>query len=91
MLALIGRKKMHDHVAKIHDDPAFAGLALLASLFAMLGADCIHQAVRKRIQHTVAGAVGNDEIIGKGCNILDVEQQNIFSFLVFKCVNNGTC
>jgi hypothetical protein len=35
------------------------------------------------IQHTVAGAVANYEIISKYCVLADIKQDYIFTFLVF--------
>ncbi len=56
MIALVGREEMHNHIAVIHDNPAFARFALFASLLAMLRADGFKCGVGQRLQHAVAGA-----------------------------------
>ena len=84
MLALVGRKEMHDHVTVIHDEPAFARLSLHASLFLVVFFQGFEHAFGERVQHTVAGTVADDEIIGKRSDILDVEQQNVFALFVLQ-------
>lgn len=44
----------------------------------------------KASQHPVAGAGANDEIVRKNCHPLQIDQNNIFSFFIFKCVNQFT-
>jgi len=72
MLALIWREEMHDHIAIIEYEPAFLGLPFYAALFLIIFLCGLEHAFRERVQHAVAGAVADHEIIGKGCYILDV-------------------
>ena len=36
------------------------------------------------IEHAVAGAGAQDEVVGKGSDIFDVEQENVLAFFVFE-------
>ena len=56
---------MEDDIAKVHNDPAVAGEALLFAFFCMFGADVFANGFGERVDPTVAGAGTNDEIIGK--------------------------
>lgn len=79
---------MDDNIAVIHDHPAIAGVALfLGFLFEFL-ADIVNSGIGERIEHAVAGAGADDEIIGKRCNAFQVEQDNIFSLFIFQRVDD---
>ena len=82
---------MNDHVAVIHHEPALLRFAVHAALFLVILFCGFEHAFGKRIQHTVAGAVADDKIIGKCCNILDVEKQNIFALFVLQGFNDLMC
>jgi hypothetical protein len=79
---------MHDNIAIIHDHPAVAGKSLLFSLFIMFGLDVFNGSVGKGIDHAVTGAGADDKVIGKGNNILQVHQDDVFTLFVFKGVYN---
>ena len=65
MLALIWREEMHDHVTVIEHEPAFVGFAVDAAPFLMFIFCGFKHALGKRVQHAVAGAVADDEVISK--------------------------
>ena len=65
MLALIGREEMYDHVTVIEHEPAFVGYAGDAPLFLVIIFCGFQHAFGKRVEHAVAGAVANDEVVGK--------------------------
>jgi len=73
MLALIGGEEVHDYVAIVHDEPAFLRLPLHAALFLMILFCGFQYAFGERRQHAVAGAVADDEIVSKRCDIFDVQ------------------
>ena len=56
---------MKDDIAKVYDYPAVASEALLFAFFIMLGADIFNGGFCEGIDHAVASAGANDEIIGK--------------------------
>ncbi len=91
MIALVGREEMHHHIAEVHDDPAIAGLALFASFFAMLCADRFLNGISQGIQHAITGAGAENKIIGKRCNFLDIEQENVLALLFFESVDDSMC
>lgn len=91
MFTHIGRKKMHNHIAKIHDEPAFTRLTFHTSLFLIVLFCGLEYAFGERIKHTVTGAVADNKIIGKGCDILDVEEQDIFALFVLQGIDDFMC
>ena len=82
---------MHDHIAEVHHEPAFARLSLHATLFLMIFFCGFEHTLGKCVQHTVTGAIAQDEIIGKGCDLFDVEKQNIFRLFVLQGVDDFMC
>ena len=91
MLALIGREEMHDHVTEIHDEPAFARLPLDPSLFLVILFCSFQHPFGEGVEHAVACAVADDEIIGKGCDIFDVKKQDVFALFVLQGVDDFMC
>ena len=65
MLALVGREEMHDHVTVIKHKPAFVGCAGDATLFLVVLFCGFEHAFSERVEHAVAGAIADDEVIGK--------------------------
>jgi hypothetical protein len=63
---------------------------LLLSLFIMLGFHVVNNGIGKRVDHTVAGAGADNKIVGKRDNAFQVNQDDIFTFFVFKGVYNFT-
>jgi len=80
-----------DHAAKIHHQPAVQRPAFDAPLALVFFPDDFLHRFCQRIQHAVAGAGADHEIISKGYNIFDVDQQDVFAFLVLQGVDDGTC
>ncbi len=89
VFALVGGEQMHHHVAVVHHHPTIAGLALFPAFLAMFRADSIQRAVGQRVQHAVTGAVAEYKIIGKGRYVFYIKQEDVFTFFVFKRINNG--
>ena len=75
---------MHDHIAVVKDEPAFLWLALHAALFLVILFGRFEHSLGERVEHTVAGAVADDEVIGKRCDVLDVEKQDVFALFVLQ-------
>lgn len=73
MLALIGREEMHNHVAVIEHEPAFVGFPVDTALFLVIFFRSFQDAFGERVKHAVAGAVADDEVIGKGRNVFDIQ------------------
>ena len=79
---------MHYHVAKIKHKPAFAGLSFDTSSFLIIFLGCFQNALGKRVEHTVTGTAANHEIIGKRCNVFDVQKQDVFALMVLQSVDD---
>ena len=84
MITLVGREEMHDHIPIINNDPAFVRLALYLALLAMRLMHRIDGGVCKGAEHAVAGAGTQDEVVGKGCDVFDVEQEDVLAFFIFE-------
>ncbi len=65
MLALIRREEVHDHVTVIEYEPAFVGCTVDAALFLIIFFCSFQHTFGERVQHAVAGAVADDEVISK--------------------------
>lgn len=81
---------MHDYIAKVGDYPAIAGKALFFALFLVFHTNIIEHRIRERVNHAIAGAGADDEIISKGNDFLNIDQDNIFSLFIFQRVDNFT-
>ncbi len=79
---------MNNDIPKIHHHPAVAGKPLFFPLPSVFLADVVHSGIGKGIEHTVAGAGANNKIIGKGNDIFQVHQDDVFPFFVFQGVYN---
>jgi hypothetical protein len=88
MFTLIGGKKMHHHITEIHDEPAVLRTPFHPAFLFVLLFGRLQHPFGKRIQHAVAGTVANHKIIGKGGDILDVEQQDVFALLILQGVDD---
>ncbi len=91
MLAHIGREEMDDHIAVVHDQPALLRFAVHAAFLFVILFGGFEHAFGERVQHAVAGAVADDEIIGKRCDILDVEEQDILALFVLQGFDDLMC
>jgi len=75
---------MNDHIAVIEHQPAFAGLSLDPASLLVVPLGCFEHTFGKRVEHTVTGAVADNEVIGKGCDVFDVEKQDVFALFVLQ-------
>lgn len=82
---------MHDHVAEVHHQPALLRSAVHAAFLFVVVFHGFEHALGERVQHAVAGAVADDEIVGKCRDILDVEEQDVLSLFVFQGFDDLMC
>ena len=78
---------MNDHIAIIQHQPAFTRLAFDSAFFPMMRARGFEHGFGERVEHAVAGAVAQDEIICKGCNVFDIEEEDVFALFVLQGVD----
>ena len=64
---------MQNHVTVIYDEPAIACLTLFAAFLPVLFAHTVQYRIGQRIEHTVAGAVANDEIVCESSDVFEIE------------------
>jgi hypothetical protein len=82
---------MDNDITVIHHHPASLGLSLYAAFPFVLFAGFFHHAIGQGIQHAAAGGGAYYEVICKGSDPLDVQEQDIFTFFIFQGVYNGMC
>lgn len=87
----IRREEMHDHVAVVHHQPALLCFAVHAAFLLVVLFGGFEHPFGERVQHAVAGAVADDEIVGKGCYTLDVEKQDILALFVLQGFDDLMC
>lgn len=81
---------MDDHVAEVHHQPAVLGFAFDAAFSLLFAFERLHYRFGERVQHAVAGAGAKHEVVGEGGDILEVDQEDVFAFFVFKRGYDGT-
>src|SRR6266498_1741478 len=79
---------MYNYITKIKDEPAFAGLPLDTTFFLVILFCCFQHAFCKRVKHAVARPVADHEIISKGCDVCNVQKQNVFALFVLQGFND---
>ena len=79
---------MHDNIAIIHNHPAVAGKSLLFPFLPIFFVEVFDGGIGEGINHTVTGAGTDDKVIGKGNNILQVQQDDIFPLFILQRVYN---
>jgi hypothetical protein len=91
MLAHIGREEMHDYIAIIHNKPALARLPFQATFFLVIPFGGLQHTFCQGVEHTVAGAVADNEIIGKRSDIFDVKEQDVLALFVLQGFDDFMC
>ena len=79
---------MDHHVTVVYDDPAIASLSLSDASLAMLPPDGFKRGLGQGIEHTIARAGAQDEVVREGGDILKIEEQDILGFLFLKGVHD---
>jgi len=82
---------MYHHISIVHYKPAFLRFPIYAASFLEILFGCFEHAFGECVEHAIAGAVADYEIIGKTCDPFDIEEQNIFSLLVFQGFDDLMC
>jgi len=80
---------VNHHVTVVEHDPSTGRIAFDLSFLLVVLADGFVHALGERVEHTVAGAVADDEVIGERSYILDVDQQDVFAFFIFQGIDDG--
>jgi hypothetical protein len=79
---------MDDHISIIEDEPAFARLSLYATFFLIIFLGCFQHPLGERVEHAVTGAVADNKIISKRCDVFDVEQKDVFGLFVLQGIDD---
>ena len=82
---------MYDHIAVVEHEPAFARLAFNPAFLLVVLFGCFEHTFGQRVEHAVTGAVADNEVIGKGCDVFDVEQQDVFALFVLQGCDDLMC
>ena len=79
---------MHDHCAKIHYHPPGGWLAFAAAFHLVRFTDFFQHAVGQRIQHAIAGAGADDEIVSKIHYFLQIYQNDLLALFFFQGIDD---
>ncbi len=82
---------MHDDIAKIDQHPSVLRLALNSSTLAELFLNPLCSGIRQGLQHAIAGARANNEILCKIGEVMNVHQDDIFTFFIFQNIYKVAC
>ena len=82
---------MDDDIAVVEDEPAFLRLAFHTTLFLVILLGGFKHGFGERVQHAVAGAVADYEVIGKRCDVFDIEEQDVFTLFVLQGCDDLMC
>ena len=82
---------MHHNIAVIDYQPAGIGLPFDVAFPFMLNERLLDDTISQGIQHTIAGGSTDDEVIGERNEFFNIQQEDIFAFLVFQGIDNCVC
>src|SRR5215208_2183861 len=82
---------MYNDVTKIKNKPTLTRLPFYAALFLIILLQGFQDTLGKRVEHTVTCPVADDEIIGKRCDVFNVQEQDVFTLFVLQGFDNFMC
>jgi hypothetical protein len=82
---------MYHHIPIIEHEPALLSLPLDPPFFLMFLFGGFQNTLGKPVQHPVAGAVADDEIICKRRDVFDVKKQDVFALFVLQGGDDLMC
>jgi hypothetical protein len=82
---------MYNDITIVEHKPAFLRLALHPSFFLIFVFRGLQNAFGERVEHPVAGAVANDEVICKRRDVFDVEKQDVLALFVLQGSDDFMC
>ena len=80
---------MYNDIAVIQHKPASLRFPFDAPFPLVLYAGFFNHPVGQSIQHTVASGSTNNEIICEGSVFFYIQQEDIFGFFIFQCIDYG--
>ena len=81
---------MQDDIPKIDQKPAILWRTFDPASQLVLLSNAFDRRIRQRADHAVAGAGADDKIICEVRDIMNIEQKDIFSLFLFKCIDNAS-
>jgi len=83
VVPLIRGEQMDNDVAVVDDQPAITGKPFLPALSPMLLLHFLHDGVSQGVKHAVAGAGTEHKVVGKNIQLLEIQEHNVFTLLIF--------
>jgi hypothetical protein len=80
---------MDNNITIIHNQPAGIGSPFDPAFPFVFLERFFDHPICQGVQHAVAGGGTDNKIIRKGSNLFDIQQDNIFTFFIFKGIDNG--
>ena len=75
---------MDNDITIIEQQPAFLGLTFHPSFFLIFDFRRLQYTFGQGVEHPVAGAIANDEVICKRRDVFDVEKQDVFALFILQ-------
>lgn len=88
--ALLRREEVHHHVGEVQQDPARVRGALPPQGADAVVAEVAVQRVDERVQVAGVGGTRDNEVVRKGRDVADVEQENVFRLPVGEEVDDAS-
>jgi hypothetical protein len=82
---------MYHNITVIDNQPAAFGFPLDPAFPFMLFMCFFDHSISQGIQHAAAGASADDEVTCEGCNLFNIQQENVFPLFIFQGIDNGMC
>jgi len=80
---------MDNNITIVQNQPAGVGFSFDPAFPFVLLERFFDHPICQSVQHAVAGGGTDHKIIGKGSNLFDIQQDNIFTFFIFQGIHNG--
>ena len=82
---------MDDNIAIINNYPTTIRRTFNTPLPIVIYARLLYHPIRQGIQHAVTGGSADNEVIREGCDLFNIQQDDIFAFLFFKGIDDRVC
>jgi hypothetical protein len=89
--AFSGGEDVDNDVTVVYQYPARLADALAVQRRCTFFIECVKESISDSFGLALASGRTNDEVIGNGCQIVDVEQDDIVSLFIREDIDNSVC
>jgi len=87
----VWRKQVQNNVPKIYKKPTVLRFSFNPPFQVVLISNTLDGSICQRADHAVTGTGADYKIIRKIRDIVNIQQKDIFSLLLLKCIDNTAC